>query len=110
MNDSLNSTYAPEVADSNNEDEPTVAILFIGVSLILGVICRQVFRGTRVPYTVALLILGSGLGAMGERYFTSCCCLYIAVHVVHYFPQILKFVFRIQGLGALPFLLSMIDS
>ncbi|KAG6544478.1 hypothetical protein Mapa_014116 [Marchantia paleacea] len=64
MTDSLNTTSAPEVAHSNNKDEPEVAILFIGVSLLLGVICRQVFRGTRVPYTVALLILGSGLGAM----------------------------------------------
>ncbi|KAL3682883.1 hypothetical protein R1sor_000905 [Riccia sorocarpa] len=44
--------------------EPEIAILFIGVSLLLGVISRQLFSGTRVPYTVALLILGIGLGAL----------------------------------------------
>ncbi|BBN12428.1 Na+:H+ antiporter [Marchantia polymorpha subsp. ruderalis] len=55
---------SPEGANDTHSEEPQVAILFIGVSLFLGVICRQVFKGTRVPYTVALLILGTGLGAM----------------------------------------------
>ncbi|KAH7444409.1 hypothetical protein KP509_02G077000 [Ceratopteris richardii] len=43
--------------------EPELAILFIGVSLVLGLICRHLLKGTRVPYTVALLILGIALGA-----------------------------------------------
>ncbi|KAL2611522.1 hypothetical protein R1flu_023214 [Riccia fluitans] len=55
---------SPSSEMKGEEGEPQIAILFIGVSLLLGVICRQLFRGTRVPYTVALLIFGVGLGAM----------------------------------------------
>ncbi|KAI5075495.1 hypothetical protein GOP47_0009571 [Adiantum capillus-veneris] len=43
-------------------DRPELAILFVGVSLVLGLLCRHILRGTRVPYTVALLILGIALG------------------------------------------------
>jgi hypothetical protein len=43
---------------------PEVAILFVGISLCLGVLSRQLLRGTRVPYTVALLLLGIGLGSL----------------------------------------------
>ncbi|KAH6557469.1 hypothetical protein KP509_1Z112500 [Ceratopteris richardii] len=43
--------------------KPELAILFIGVSLVLGLACRHLLRGTRVPYTVALLMLGIALGA-----------------------------------------------
>ncbi len=44
---------------------PEVAILFVFISLCLGVLSRQLLRGTRVPYTVALLLLGIGLGSLG---------------------------------------------
>ncbi|GLJ39011.1 hypothetical protein SUGI_0795200 [Cryptomeria japonica] len=43
---------------------PEVAILFVGVCLLLGVASRQLLRGTRIPYTGALLLLGIGLGAL----------------------------------------------
>ncbi|CAN6317341.1 unnamed protein product [Urochloa humidicola] len=42
--------------------EPADAVLFAGVSLVLGITCRHLLHGTRVPYTVALLILGVALG------------------------------------------------
>ncbi|XAR48001.1 hypothetical protein NMG60_11030667 [Bertholletia excelsa] len=51
---------AEEVSSSN----PTDAVIFVGLSLALGIACRQVLRGTRVPYTVALLILGTALGSL----------------------------------------------
>jgi hypothetical protein len=46
--------------------ESEIAILFFGVALILGAICKQVFARTPVPYTVALLIIGIILGTIGE--------------------------------------------
>ncbi|KAG6399100.1 hypothetical protein SASPL_140574 [Salvia splendens] len=53
--------------DSAPEADPTAAVLFFGISLVLGIACRQALRGTRVPYTVALLLLGIGLGALGAN-------------------------------------------
>ncbi|XP_042023287.1 sodium/hydrogen exchanger 8-like isoform X2 [Salvia splendens] len=50
--------------DSAPEADPTAAVLFFGISLVLGIACRHALRGTRVPYTVALLLLGIGLGAL----------------------------------------------
>ncbi|GJN35654.1 hypothetical protein PR202_gb24449 [Eleusine coracana subsp. coracana] len=46
------------------EPEPDDAVLFVGVSLVLGIASRHLLRGTRVPYTVALLILGVALGSL----------------------------------------------
>lgn len=45
--------------------EPQVAILFIGVSLFLGMASRHLLGGTVIPYTVALLLLGIALGGLG---------------------------------------------
>lgn len=56
---------APAPGQDGEGGPPEDAVLFVAVSLVLGVICRQLFRGTRVPYTVALLILGVVLGAVG---------------------------------------------
>nr|GLL41713.1 sodium/hydrogen exchanger 7 isoform X4 [Ipomoea trifida] len=53
-----------EEGSSGTEYNPTDAVIFVGISLVLGIACRHVLRGTRVPYTVALLILGIGLGAL----------------------------------------------
>ncbi|CAM6099086.1 unnamed protein product [Calypogeia fissa] len=58
------SNFGIAPAPAEESDHPEDAILFVAVSLVLGVICRQVFKGTRVPYTVALLILGVALGAV----------------------------------------------
>nr|AUS89387.1 putative sodium proton exchanger [Sesuvium portulacastrum] len=54
------STVVAEESSSN----PTDAVIFVGVSLVLGIACRHFLRGTRVPYTVALLIIGIGLGSL----------------------------------------------
>nr|AIA08676.1 salt overly sensitive 1 [Triticum aestivum] len=43
---------------------PDDAVLFFGVALVLGIGSRHLLRGTRVPYTVALLVLGVALGGL----------------------------------------------
>ncbi|XP_051144686.1 sodium/hydrogen exchanger 8 isoform X2 [Andrographis paniculata] len=50
--------------EDSSSGTPTDAVIFVGISLVLGIACRQVLKGTRVPYTVALLVLGIGLGAL----------------------------------------------
>eukprot|EP01018_Ginkgo_biloba_P028634 Gb_26712 [translate_table: standard] len=60
--------------NEESSDGPEVAILFVGVSLLLGIASRQLLRGTKVPYTVTLLLLGISLGSLG-------------VLVSHLFPQ-----------------------
>nr|CAD20320.1 putative Na/H antiporter [Cymodocea nodosa] len=57
----VNGTVTGEV---KSESSPQDGIIFVGVSLVLGIASRHVLRGTRVPYTVALLLLGVGLGAL----------------------------------------------
>ncbi|KAB2041596.1 hypothetical protein E1A91_D02G164200v1 [Gossypium mustelinum] len=49
---------------SSGESEPVDAVIFVGISLVLGIASRHLLRGTRVPYTVALLIIGLGLGSL----------------------------------------------
>ncbi|OVA16560.1 Cyclic nucleotide-binding domain [Macleaya cordata] len=44
--------------------EPTNAIVFFGLCMVLGIGSRHLLRGTRVPYTVALLVIGIGLGSL----------------------------------------------
>ncbi|KAL7000707.1 Son of sevenless 1, partial [Sarracenia purpurea var. burkii] len=51
-------------AEENSSFNPTNAVIFVGISMVLGIACRHALRGTRVPYTVALLILGIGLGSL----------------------------------------------
>nr|CAL44986.1 putative Na/H antiporter [Cymodocea nodosa] len=50
--------------EGRSESTPQDGIIFVGVSLVLGIASRHMLRGTRVPYTVALLLLGIGLGAL----------------------------------------------
>nr|ACJ63441.1 salt overly sensitive 1 [Salicornia brachiata] len=57
-----NSTSSSSVMEE--ESNPSDAVIFFGVSLILGIACRHFLRGTRVPYTVALLLIGIGLGSL----------------------------------------------
>ncbi|XP_031491543.1 sodium/hydrogen exchanger 8 isoform X2 [Nymphaea colorata] len=54
------------VREENSSAGPEVAVIFAGVSLVLGIASRHLLRGTRVPYTVALLILGIALGAVAH--------------------------------------------
>nr|BAE95196.1 putative Na+/H+ antiporter [Suaeda japonica] len=58
---SSNSTVSAVLEEESN---PTDAVIFFGASLILGIACRHFLRGTRVPYTVALLVIGIGLGSL----------------------------------------------
>nr|APR62626.1 Na+/H+ antiporter [Ricinus communis] len=48
----------------DTDHHPADAVLFFGLSLVLGIACRHVLRGTRVPYTVALLVIGIALGSL----------------------------------------------
>lgn len=50
---------------ASDEWNPTNTVIFFGLSLGLGIACRHVLRGTRVPYTVALLVIGIALGSLG---------------------------------------------
>ncbi|KAJ6324194.1 hypothetical protein OIU76_011488 [Salix suchowensis] len=49
---------------ASDEWNPTDTVIFFGLSLGLGIACRHVLRGTRVPYTVALLVIGIALGSL----------------------------------------------
>ncbi|XP_024027399.1 sodium/hydrogen exchanger 8 [Morus notabilis] len=53
-----------EQSSSSSSSNPTDAVIFVGLSLVLGIACRHLLRGTRVPYTVALLVLGIALGSI----------------------------------------------
>ncbi|KQJ88386.1 hypothetical protein BRADI_4g17381v3, partial [Brachypodium distachyon] len=48
------------VTAANPED----VVLFAGLSLVLGLACRHLLRGTGVPYTIVLLVLGVALGSL----------------------------------------------
>lgn len=53
-------------SSSEGESSPVDAVLFVGMSLVLGIASRHLLRGTRVPYTVALLVIGIALGSLGS--------------------------------------------
>ncbi|CAH8252330.1 unnamed protein product [Arabidopsis lyrata] len=53
------SSYSAE-----NDSSPVDAVIFAGTSLVLGTACRHLFNGTRVPYTVVLLVIGIVLGSL----------------------------------------------
>ncbi|CAH2037679.1 unnamed protein product [Thlaspi arvense] len=60
---------SPEKAASSSysvesDSGPVDAVIFAGISLVLGTACRQLFNGTRVPYTVVLLVVGIVLGSL----------------------------------------------
>ena len=61
----VNTTASASPAGGEAYPKPEVAILFFGLALILGALCKQVFARTPVPYTVALLIIGIILGTIG---------------------------------------------
>ncbi|THU69843.1 hypothetical protein C4D60_Mb08t18680 [Musa balbisiana] len=62
------SAEVPAPYDAGKADgegpSPDDAVIFVGISLLLGIGSRHLLRGTRVPYTVALLILGIVLGSI----------------------------------------------
>ncbi|VYS46087.1 unnamed protein product [Arabidopsis thaliana] len=57
-----------EIASSSysaeNDSSPVDAVIFAGTSLVLGTACRHLFNGTKVPYTVVLLVIGIVLGSL----------------------------------------------
>lgn len=55
-----------ETDSSLSSSSPVDAVLFVGMSLVLGIASRHLLRGTRVPYTVALLVIGIALGSIGS--------------------------------------------
>ncbi|KAL7598716.1 hypothetical protein Lser_V15G22190 [Lactuca serriola] len=59
-----NVIIAAEEVDPESSSNPTDAVLFVGISLVLGIASRHLLRGTRVPYTVALLVLGIAMGSI----------------------------------------------
>ncbi|XP_010527835.1 PREDICTED: sodium/hydrogen exchanger 7 isoform X2 [Tarenaya hassleriana] len=62
----MNSTSpsASNSSSSGEESSPVDAVIFVGMSLVLGIASRHLLRGTRVPYTVALLVIGIALGSL----------------------------------------------
>ncbi|CAA7032537.1 unnamed protein product [Microthlaspi erraticum] len=71
MTSLINPAYMlPEKATSSSsfsvesDSSPVDAVIFAGISLVLGTACRQLFNGTRVPYTVVLLVIGIALGSI----------------------------------------------
>ena len=70
---SVSASASSSTVSSEKEKEwnPSDAVIFVGLSLALGIACRHVLRGTRVPYTVALLILGIALGSIGSLSYHS---------------------------------------
>ncbi|CAN6828128.1 unnamed protein product [Brassica oleracea] len=53
-------------SSSEGESTPVDAVLFVGMSLVLGIASMHLLRGTRVPYTVALVVIGIALGSLGS--------------------------------------------
>uniref|UniRef100_A0A2P2LR68 SOS1 n=1 Tax=Rhizophora mucronata TaxID=61149 RepID=A0A2P2LR68_RHIMU len=60
----LGEESAVAAAAAGEESNPTDTVIFFGLSLVLGIASRHILRGTRVPYTVALLVIGIALGAL----------------------------------------------
>ncbi|CAL0329851.1 unnamed protein product [Lupinus luteus] len=58
------SVSVSDSVSSENDGTPSDAVIFFGLSLAIGITCRHLLRGTRIPYTVALLILGIALGSL----------------------------------------------
>lgn len=53
-----------ESSSSSSSSNPSDAVLFGGICLLVGVSCRTLLRRTTIPYTVVLLILGIALGSL----------------------------------------------
>ncbi|KAL9674096.1 hypothetical protein QQ045_030366 [Rhodiola kirilowii] len=49
---------------NSESSNPSDAVIFVGICLVLGIACRHILSGTRVPYTVALLLLGVAMGSI----------------------------------------------
>ena len=79
------------ILEEEETGNPTDAVLFVGISLVLGIASRHLLRGTRVPYTVALLILGIALGSIGISLRSVLLICLIVVSASELFFQIILF-------------------
>ena len=79
------------ILEEEETGNPTDAVLFVGISLVLGIASRHLLRGTRVPYTVALLILGIALGSLGISLRSVILICLIVVSASELFFQIILF-------------------
>ena len=79
------------ILEEEETGNPTDAVLFVGISLVLGIASRHLLRGTRVPYTVALLILGIALGSLGISLRSVLLICLIVVSASELFFQIILF-------------------
>ena len=79
------------ILEEEETGNPTDAVLFVGISLVLGIASRHLLRGTRVPYTVALLILGIALGSIGISLRSALLICLIVVSASELFFQIILF-------------------
>lgn len=53
---------------SSSSSSPADAVIFAGLCLVLGLACRRFLRGSKVPYTVVLLVLGVGIGSLEHAF------------------------------------------
>lgn len=72
-------------SSESSGSDPTNAVIFVGISLLLGIACRHVLRGTRVPYSVALLVLGIGIGSLGSFFLFIFDCVFIYLFLYFHF-------------------------
>ena len=79
------------ILEEEETGNPTDAVLFVGISLVLGIASRHLLRGTRVPYTVALLILGIALGSLGISLRSALLICLIVVSASELFFQFILF-------------------
>jgi len=65
---SFSRSLSASASASEKQSIPSDAVIFFGLSLALGIACRHRLRGTKVPYTVALLIIGIAIGSLGSHF------------------------------------------
>lgn len=59
-------SVSDELREEANVDSAINSVLFVGISLVVGVASRHILKGTRVPYTAALLVIGIAMGSLGS--------------------------------------------
>ncbi|XP_076900354.1 sodium/hydrogen exchanger 7-like [Bidens hawaiensis] len=57
-------SVSDELREEANVDSAINSVLFVGISLVVGVASRHILKGTRVPYTAALLVIGIAMGSL----------------------------------------------
>lgn len=82
------------IVQKGSSPSPEDAILFVGMCLVLGMASRHCVRGTRVPYTVVLLLWGIVLGALEYGTHSGLGRLGASIRAwVHINPNLILFTF-----------------